>query len=71
MCVSACCISLNDEASRCAFPVYPSLDLSDTEEDAKKSRVTEKLDGSWNPRGDAIKEDIIYLFFSQFNVLKF
>jgi len=30
--------------------VYPSLDLSDNEEETK-SRVTEKRDESWNPRG--------------------
>ena len=30
--------------------VYPSLDLSDNEEETK-SRVVEKRDESWNPRG--------------------
>jgi len=30
--------------------VYPSLDLSDNEEETK-SRVVEKQDESWNPRG--------------------
>ena len=30
--------------------VYPSLDLSDNEEEIK-SRVIEKQDESWNPRG--------------------
>ena len=35
--------------------VYPSLDLSDNEEETK-SRVIEKQDESWNPRGtDAVE----------------
>jgi len=34
----------------CLHSVYPSLDLSDNEEETK-SRVTEKRDESWNPRG--------------------
>jgi len=32
--------------------VYPSLDLSDNEEETK-SRVIEKQDESWNPRGSS------------------
>ena len=36
----------------CVTAVYPSLDLSDNEEESiSKSRVVAKQDELWNPRG--------------------
>jgi len=45
--------------SNCVCVVYPSLDLSDNEEETK-SRVIEKQDESWNPRGTSEHQVLYY-----------
>jgi len=43
------------------FAVYPSLDLSDNEEESM-SRVVEKRDESWNPGGMSVVGVILLAF---------